>query len=106
MSVLWLVNILSWLTLSGVGNLLHCSPRRTQDDIFSHLGHSNACESGETQISGLLRNGGWVAVYGAFMTDDGSFASDGDEKVSYLLHHPVQLANPCSVPSTFHGYSP
>ncbi|KAJ9103032.1 hypothetical protein QFC20_004841 [Naganishia adeliensis] len=61
-------------------NLLHCSPYRTQDDIFSHLSHSNACESGETRISGLLRNGGWVAMYGAFMTDDGSFASDGDEK--------------------------
>ena len=36
-------------------------------------------------MPGLLQDGGWVAVYGAFMTDDGGFASEGDKKVGRLL---------------------
>lgn len=63
-------------TLTSIqGNLLHCSPVRTQDDIFSHLGN------GGSGSSTLVKAGGWVAVYGAFLRDDGSFASEGDEKV-------------------------
>lgn len=30
----------------------------------------------------LLRKGGWVAAYGAYLNDDGSYRSEGDEKVS------------------------
>lgn len=29
-----------------------------------------------------METGGWIAVYGAFLKDDSSFASEGDEKVS------------------------
>lgn len=55
---------------------MHCSPVRTQDDIFSHLG------SAVTGSQALVEKGGWVAIYGAFLKDDGGFASEGDEKVS------------------------
>ncbi|GHJ85232.1 hypothetical protein NliqN6_1634 [Naganishia liquefaciens] len=56
-------------------NLLHCSPSRTQEDIFSHLG-----EDGTKQSTELVEEGGWIAIYGAFLKDDGNFASEGDEK--------------------------
>ncbi|KAI5451889.1 hypothetical protein NCC49_001191 [Naganishia albida] len=62
-------------------NLLHCSPSRTQNAIFSYLGRPQASDSAvENGSPGLLRAGAWVAVYGAFMKDDGGFASEGDEK--------------------------
>lgn len=43
-------------------------------------------------MPGLLQDGGWVAVYGAFMTDDGGFASEGDEKVGCLLPVPQAIS--------------
>ena len=65
---------------NGLGNLLHCSPSRTQEDIFSHLG-----EDGTKQSTELVEEGGWIAIYGAFLKDDGNFASEGDEKVRRAL---------------------
>lgn len=94
-----------------VGNLLHCSPSRTQNDIFSYLGRPQASDSAVRNGSlGLLRAGAWIAVYGAFMKDDGGFASEGDEKVYHLLPlllHLGRLADPLgTVSPALHGSSP
>lgn len=53
-------------------NLLHCSPPDTLPAIITGLkGRSDVSE----------RRKPWLAIYGAFRSDDGSFASEADEKV-------------------------
>lgn len=69
-------------TLTEV-NLVHCTPEGLPENVFRNL--SPKTEAGRK----LLSKGGWIAAYGAYLNDDGSFRSAGDEKVN----NNVVLAN-------------
>ncbi|TXT04253.1 hypothetical protein VHUM_04251 [Vanrija humicola] len=55
-------------------NLVHCMPDGAAEDVFRNL--SPLTPAGRK----LLAPGGWVAAYGAYLNDDGSFRSDADAK--------------------------
>ena len=58
--------------------MIHCCPEGTPEHVFRQLAHA---ESGTR----ILRKGGWIAVYGPYLADDGSYKSQGDEEVSQNL---------------------
>lgn len=57
-------------------NLVHCTPEGLPENIFRNL--SPKLKTGRR----VLAPGGWVAAYGAYLNDDGSFRSAADAKVS------------------------
>lgn len=70
-------------------NLLHCAPfPAVLDAIFSNLRGSH---SDDRRNQSLIEAGGRVTIYGAFMNDDGSFASENDQKVNTLWSLPKCL---------------
>jgi hypothetical protein len=58
-------------------NVIHCCPEGTPENVFRQLARI------DDEVR-LLRQGGWIAVYGPYLADDGSYKSQGDEEVSYL----------------------
>lgn len=61
-------------------NLVHCTPEGLPENIFRNL--SPKLKTGRR----VLAPGGWVAAYGAYLNDDGSFRSPADAKVSHCPH--------------------
>lgn len=59
-------------------NLIHCCPLDAPENIFRHLSPINP--SIETKL--IDTSNGWIAAYGPWLNDDGSYKSDSDEKVS------------------------
>jgi hypothetical protein len=55
--------------------VIHCCPEGAPEHVFRQLAHT------ETGIR-ILKEGGWIAVYGPYLADDGSYKSQGDEEVS------------------------
>ncbi len=70
-------------------NLVHCAPPETPEAIFSHI------QPG----SQFVAAGAWVVIYGAFLQDDGTFASDGDRAV-----RPISPAGVDAIPADFKGH--
>lgn len=56
-------------------NLVHCMPEGAAEDVFRNL--SPLTPAGRK----LLGPCGWIAAYGAYLNDDGSFRSEADKKV-------------------------
>jgi hypothetical protein len=59
--------------------VIHCCPEGIPQHVFRNL--STISKDGRS----LLKPGGWIAVYGPFLADDGSYKSQGDEEVSPLF---------------------
>ncbi|WWD08827.1 hypothetical protein V865_006941 [Kwoniella europaea PYCC6329] len=57
-------------------NLIHCCPLDAPENIFRHLSPINP--SIETKL--IDTSNGWIAAYGPWLNDDGSYKSDSDEK--------------------------
>ncbi|WVQ62789.1 uncharacterized protein L199_000937 [Kwoniella botswanensis] len=57
-------------------NLIHCCPLDAPENIFKHLSPINP--SIETKL--IDTKNGWLAAYGPWLNDDGSYKSDSDEK--------------------------
>ncbi|WWC99102.1 hypothetical protein V866_005997 [Kwoniella sp. B9012] len=57
-------------------NLIHCCPLDAPENIFRHLSPINP--SIETKL--IDTKNGWLAAYGPWLNDDGSYKSDSDEK--------------------------
>lgn len=66
-------------------NLVHCTPEGLPENIFRNL--SPKLKTGRR----VLAPGGWIAAYGAYLNDDGSFRSPADAKVSH-----TSCRNPCN----------
>ena len=58
-------------------NLLHCCPVGVPEKIFKHLSPQNGNEAI------LDPRNGWVAAYGPWLNDDGSYKSQADRDVSW-----------------------
>lgn len=52
-------------------NLVHCTPEGLPEHVFRNLAPEH----------GILAPRGWIAAYGAYLNDDGTYRSVGDEKV-------------------------
>lgn len=61
--------------LTPAVNLVHCTPEGHPENIFRNL--SPKLATGRR----VLAPGGWIAAYGAYLNDDGSFRSPADAKV-------------------------
>ena len=61
----------------GIVNIVHCCPEGTPEHVFRQLALAD-------EGAQLLRRGAWIAVYGPYLADDGSYKSPGDEEVSLL----------------------
>ncbi|KAK6907139.1 hypothetical protein I203_101129 [Kwoniella mangroviensis CBS 8507] len=57
-------------------NLIHCCPLDAPENIFRHLSPVNP--SIDTKL--IDTKNGWIAAYGPWLNDDGSYKSDSDEK--------------------------
>jgi hypothetical protein len=60
-------------------NVIHCCPEGTPEHVFRQLSRATD-DDGST----LLKQGGWIAIYGPFLADDGTHKSTGDEEVRDL----------------------
>ncbi|KAK1920977.1 hypothetical protein DB88DRAFT_501735 [Papiliotrema laurentii] len=56
-------------------NLVHCCPEDVPENIFKHL--SPLSPAGPRLLD---PNHGWIAAYGAYKNDDGTYKSPGDEE--------------------------
>ncbi|KAL1409534.1 hypothetical protein Q8F55_003518 [Vanrija albida] len=76
-------------------NLVHCMPEGGVEDVFRNL--SPLTPGGRR----LLAPCGWIAAYGAYLNDDGSFRSAADEKFDAehikATHPSLGLRTPQSV---------
>ena len=66
------------LILTSVVNLIHCMPLEAPEGIFQHLTIPSYGRS-------LLVQGAWVAAYGPWLNDDGSYKSQADKDVGFTL---------------------
>jgi hypothetical protein len=64
------------LSLTLTVNLIHCCPSGLPEEVFKHLSPRSA-----TGREMLNPRDGWIAAYGAFLEDDGSFKSSADAQV-------------------------
>ena len=65
-------------------NLIHCCPEGYPEHVFEHL--SPRSPEGRKLLDPAT---GWVAAYGAFKNDDGSYRSESDQEVSPSLSRKV-----------------
>jgi len=59
---------------------VHCCPEGAPEGIFRHL--SPQTESGRQLLN---PHTGWIAAYGAYKNDDGTYKSENDKKVCMPL---------------------
>lgn len=76
-------------------NLVHCAPEGVPEHVFRNL----SPRSPENER--ILAPGGWIAAYGAYLNDDGTFRSEGDAKfdAEYIkgVHPSLGLRTPKSI---------
>jgi hypothetical protein len=66
-------------------NVVHCCPEGAPENVFRQLASPPSISGSASSTilsSPLLEAGGWVAVYGPYLADDGTYKSPGDEEVS------------------------
>jgi hypothetical protein len=68
--------------------VVHCCPEGTPENVFRELAFPNE-EFTPFRSDQLLVKGGWVAFYGPYLADDGSYKSKGDEEVRYSLQSAI-----------------
>lgn len=81
-------------------NLVHCTPEGLPENIFRNL--SPKLKKGRR----VLAPGGWVAAYGAYLNDDGSFRSPADAKVSHALPPCRDACQDADMPRWYDGTMP
>lgn len=59
-------------------NVIHCCPEGLPERVFRELARASSDGSDARPI---LREEGWIAVYGPFLSDDGTYKSPSDEEV-------------------------
>lgn len=69
-------------------NIVHCCPEGLPERVFRELSYSSS--SAGTSGEPLLADAGWIAVYGPFLSDDGTYKSLADEQV-----RPPNLSQGC-----------
>lgn len=76
-------------------NLVHCCPEGVPEHVFRNLSPRTA------EGRRVLVPNAWLAVYGAYLNDDGTFRSEGDAKfdAEYIkgVHPSLGLRTPKSI---------
>lgn len=81
-----------------VVNVIHCCPQDLPERVFEQLSSSSISsidsdtntneeqeqEEEQGSVGPILSENGWIAVYGPYLNDDGTYKSKADEEVSPL----------------------
>lgn len=79
-------------TDDSIVNIVHCCPASYPENVFRHFSPLRPCTSVTQPL--LNRETGWIAVYSPFLADDGSYKSEGDEKVGpYVILMQVKISS-------------